>query len=99
MSTKVIAELTIFPIGVGISLSKYVKGVIRNIEKFNKIRIQHHPMGTVIEADTIDQILEVTKLAHNSLFEMGAERVYTQLKIDDRRDKERLMEDKISTIH
>ncbi len=95
---KVIAELVTSPVGEGTSLSKFVKEAIREIDSFEGIRVLHHPMGTVIEADTIDQILEVTKLAHETIFKAGAKRVVTTLKIDDRRDKDRKMEDKVRAI-
>ena len=95
---KVIAELVTSPVGEGTSLSKFVKEAIRESDSFEGIRVLHHPMGTVIEADTIDQILEVTKLAHETIFKAGAKRVVTTLKIDDRRDKDRKMEDKVRAI-
>ena len=98
MRTKIIAELSTFPVGEGISLSKFVKKAVQEIEKFQGVRVVHHPMGTVIEADTIDQILEITKLAHEAIFSAGAQRVLTHLKIDDRRDKTRKMEDKLKAI-
>ncbi len=96
--TKVIAELVIAPFGVGTSLSKYVKESVKEIDAFPDIRVQHTPMCSIIEADSIDQILEVTKLAHERMFKAGAERVSTLLRIDDRRDKPRKMEDKIDAI-
>jgi uncharacterized protein (TIGR00106 family) len=42
-------------------------------------------MGTVIEGD-LDEILRVVRLMHESPFNEGAQRVSTQIKIDDRRD-------------
>ncbi len=98
MGTKIIAELSTFPVGEGTSLSKFVKKAVQEIEKYKGVRVVHHPMGTVIEADTIDQILEITKLAHEAIFSAGAQRVLTQLKIDDRKDKSRKMEDKLKAI-
>ena len=98
MGTKIIAELSTFPVGEGTSLSKFVKKAVQEIEKYQGVRIVHHPMGTVIEADNIDQILEITKLAHQAIFSAGAQRVLTQLKIDDRKDKTRKMEDKVEAI-
>lgn len=98
MGTKIIAELSTFPIGEGTSLSKFVKRAVQEIEKYQGVRVVHHPMGTVIEADNIDQILEITKLAHEAIFSAGAQRVLTQLKIDDRKDKSRKMEDKLKAI-
>lgn len=95
---KVIAEIVTSPVGEGVSLSKFVKEAIKEIDNFSGIRVFHHPMGTVIEADSIDQVMEVTKLAHEAIFRAGAKRVVTSLKIDDRRDKERRMEDKVEAV-
>ncbi len=97
-TTKVIAELVIAPYGVGTSLSKYVKESVSEIDHFPGIRVQHTPMSSIIEADSVDQVLEVTKAAHERMFQAGAKRVSTLLRIDDRRDKARVMEDKVDTI-
>ncbi len=97
-STKIVAEIICSPIAMGISVSKYVKIAVKAIEAYPDIRVMHHPMGTVIETDTMDQVMEVTKLAHEALFDAGLHRVVTQLRIDDRRDKPRSMEDKVRAI-
>ncbi len=97
-SIKLIAELVITPIGVGTSLSEYVKESVRVINNFPGIRVIHTPMSSIIEADNMDQILSVTKAAHERLFEMGVKRVSTLLRIDDRRDKPRRMEDKVEAV-
>ena len=97
-TTKIIAEISTFPVGVGTSLSKYVKQAVKVIDEFSGIRVVHHPMGTVIEANDLDTILEVVKLAHFAIVDTGAERILTQIRIDDRRDKPREMEDKIKAI-
>jgi uncharacterized protein (TIGR00106 family) len=97
-STKVIAELVIAPFGVGTSLSSYVKESVKEIDSFPGVRVEHTPMSSIIEADSIDQILEATKAAHERMFTAGAERVSTLLRIDDRRDKGRQMEDKVDAI-
>ncbi|RMG37790.1 MAG: thiamine-binding protein [Methanobacteriota archaeon] len=95
---KVIAEIVTSPVGEGVSLSKFVKEAIKEIDNYPGIRVLHHPMGTVVEADSVDQVLEVTKLAHEAIFKAGAKRVVTTLKIDDRRDKDRRMEDKVNAV-
>ncbi len=95
---KVIAEIICSVVGMGPSVSKYVKIAAKTIENYEGIRVMHTPMSTIIEADTIDQVLEVTKKAHESLFEAGLERVVTQVRIDDRRDKPRTMEDKVKAL-
>ncbi len=96
--TKVIAELVIAPFGVGTSLSKYVKESVKVIDGYHGIRVLHTPMSSIIEADSIDHVLEVTKAAHEKMFEAGAQRVSTLLRIDDRRDKPRKMEDKVEAL-
>jgi len=98
MSTKIIAEITTYPVGEGTSLSKYVKEATREIDTYVGIRVIHHPMGTVIEADSLDEIFDVTKRAHEAILKTGALRIITQLRIDDRRDKSRKMEDKVAAI-
>ncbi|MFX0181654.1 MAG: MTH1187 family thiamine-binding protein [Candidatus Hodarchaeota archaeon] len=98
MSIKVIAEITTYPVGEGTSLSKFVKEAVKEIDEYPNIRVVHHPMGTVIEADNIDTVLEVTRRAHNAIANTGALRIITQLKIDDRRDKPRKMEDKVAAV-
>jgi uncharacterized protein (TIGR00106 family) len=98
MKRKIIAELSTYPVGIGTSLSKYVKEAVKIIDEFPDIRVFHHPMGTVIEANEIEQIFEVTRLAHEAILSTGAQRVITQLKIDDRRDKDRKMEDKVAAV-
>jgi len=75
-----------------------LKKAVQEIEKYQGVRVVHHPMGTVIEADNIDQILEITKLAHEAIFSAEAQRILTQLKIDYRKDKSRKMEDKLDAI-
>ncbi len=95
---KIICEIICSAVGVGVSVSKYVKHAVRAIENYPGIRVMHHPMGTVFEADTMDQVMEVTKLAHEAIFDAGVQRVVTQIRIDDRRDKPRTMEDKVKAI-
>ncbi|MHA2029850.1 MAG: MTH1187 family thiamine-binding protein [Candidatus Kariarchaeaceae archaeon] len=96
---KVIAELTYSVVGAeGTSLSKYLKKAIQVIDSFNEIRTLHHPMGTIIEADDIETILKVVQKGHEALFDKGIQRVITRLTIDDRRDKARKMEDKVTAL-
>lgn len=98
MLFKVVVELIIVPYGVGTSLSKYVKEAVKVIDGFPAIRVIHTPMGTIIEADSISEVFEVAKIAHERMFELGAKRVSTTIRIDDRRDKLRRMENKVDSI-
>ncbi len=57
-STKVIAELVVAPFGVGTSLSKFVKESIKELDQFPGIRVLYTLMGSIIETDTFEYILE-----------------------------------------
>jgi len=54
-------------------------------------------MGTSLEGTTED-ILAVVAELHAVPFEMGLPRVYTVLKLDERRDKEQTLDDKVSSV-
>ncbi len=95
---KVIAELSITPIGEGTSVSRYVKIALDELRKNKKLRIEVNPMGTVIEADTLREILDAVMTAHESLFNSGLKRVDFILKVDDRRDKPRSMDEKVKAV-
>ena len=90
-----ILEVTIFPLGET-SLSQYVAEVIRTFDEAG-ISYDLNPMGTIIEGDW-DELMPVIKKAHERVFEMGAVRVSTTIKIDDRRDKQVKKEDKVQSV-
>lgn len=94
---KPIAELTIVPLGTGsTSLSKYVRVVQKVIEE-SGLEATLTPMGTCVQGD-LDDIFAVVKKAHDALAEIGCDRISTHIKIDDRRDKDRVMQDKIDAV-
>ena len=94
----VIAELTIVPLGTeSTSLSSYVAGCHQILKEQNKVMYRLTPMGTILEGE-LDDIFDITKKMHEVPFENGAFRVSTNLKIDDRRDKEAAMDKKINSV-
>ena len=95
---KAIAIVSMFPIGVGVSLSNWVKVAVRSLKQNTQIKVQLTPMGTILEADNIETILEGIKKAHQDLEATGVQRISTTLKIDYRVDKERVMNDKVNSI-
>ncbi len=82
----IISQLSIAPIGKGTSLSKYVKIAIDSIKK-NKVNFKTNDMATVIETKDLETLFRVVEEAHKAVIDAGAKRVITELKIDDRRDK------------
>ncbi|MFX1514535.1 MAG: MTH1187 family thiamine-binding protein [Promethearchaeota archaeon] len=95
---RVIAFVSIFPIGVGTSLSKWVKIAVKELKQHPDLRVQITPMGTILEADEIRTILDALKIAHTAVEKTGVQRISTTLKIDFRTDKDRQMEDKVRAL-
>ena len=54
-------------------------------------------MGTSLEGSTED-ILAVVGELHAVPFELGLPRVYSVLKLDERRDKEQTLDDKVESV-
>ena len=98
-SCKVIAYFTIAPLGIkSTSIGSYVAAAIAAMNEVNGLNCQITPMGTVIEADNLEPILEAVKVAHEAIVAKGILRVESTLIIDDRRDKPRTMKDKVDTV-
>jgi uncharacterized protein (TIGR00106 family) len=93
----IISQLSIAPVGKEVSLSKYVKIVIK-ILKNNNIRFETNDMATILETENLDTLFNVVKEAHNAVIKSGAKRVITELKIDDRKDKEIIMGTKVQSV-
>jgi uncharacterized protein (TIGR00106 family) len=91
-----IVEISFVPIGVGTSLSQYIAKVINHIDE-SGLKYQLTPMGTIIEADW-EEISSFIDYSHNLLFQMGVERIITNIKIDYRLDKKSSMKDKIDSV-
>jgi uncharacterized protein (TIGR00106 family) len=56
-----------------------------------------HAMGTSLEGETADILALVAEL-HAVPFEEGVPRVYTVLKLDERRDKPQTLDDKVASV-
>ena len=95
---RIIAEFSIHPLGEGTSVSSYVRTALAELRKAKGLRLQVTPMATVIEAERLSDILKGVEAAHESLFKQGAKRVDFLLRVDDRRDKARRMEDKVRAV-
>lgn len=93
----IISQLSIAPIGVGESLSKYVKKVI-NVLKEENVKFETNAMATVIETKDLDTLFDIVKKAHNTMIKAGTKRVITELKIDDRHDKNATVKSKIKAV-
>lgn len=92
-----ILELTLVPIGSGsTSVSGYVAQASK-ILKESGIKHELNPMGTVLEGEP-DELFKVVRQMQEKVFDTGAKRVYSIIKMDDRRDKEGHMEQKVKSV-
>ncbi len=93
---RMIADLTVVPVGVGVSLSKYI-AACEDVLKQAGLQTTLHPNGTAIEGEW-DAVMAAVKVCHEKVHAMGAPRVFTILKIGTRMDREQSMEDKIHSV-
>ncbi len=93
---KVIAEFSIIPIGVGVSLSKYIAVCERILEE-SGLTHELHANGTNVEGEW-DEVINVIKRCHQALHEMGVPRLSTSIKVNTRIDREQTMFDKVSSV-
>ena len=87
--------LSVFPIGKGTSLSKYVAEAIQEIEK-SGLDYRLTAMGTVIEGDW-EPVMKLIKKVRDRLLHVS-ERVYMTVSIDDKKDRRRRIEDKVRSV-
>jgi uncharacterized protein (TIGR00106 family) len=93
----IIAQLSIAPVGEGTSLSSYVRKVM-TVLKQERVKFETNAMATVIETEDLPTLFHIVEKAHNAMLAAGAQRVITELKIDDRRDKNVTIESKLDSL-
>lgn len=92
------AEITIIPIGTSkTSISPYIAAALTALDKTG-IKYKINGMGTMLESNDPGKIFAAIELAHEAVFTLGANRVATSVKIDDRRDKEASLKEKILSV-
>ena len=98
MKDSVIAEIRIVPLGTATtSLSRYVAACLDVVKRAQDISYQITAMGTIVQGP-LERVLELAQKMHEVPFAMGAKRVATTIRIDDRRDKPQTMEDKVKAV-
>ncbi len=94
-SNMVIADVSIIPVGKATtSESEQIAKIQDTLQQYEgKISFEVHAMSTVIEAE-LSVLFEVLQKIHEAPFEDGIQRVATNIRIDDRRDKSDSMKEK-----
>lgn len=92
-----IAEITVVPVGTGSSsVSSFVVDTIK-LAKSTGLKLEITSMGTNIEGP-LEDILAVAQAMHQRCLSTGAQRVFTSIKIDDRKDQPVTIEGKRARV-
>ena len=93
---KVMIDLCVIPLGVGVSVSEYVAACQRVL---NDAGLEHqmHAYGTNVEGEW-DEVFAAVKRCHEVVHEMGAPRVSTSMRVGTRTDRSQTMNDKIESV-
>lgn len=93
-----VVEISVVPLGTGSAgLSGFVAGCLKVLQEEKGISYQLTPMGTIIEGN-LDTVWQAVRKMHEHPFEVGAPRVLTTIRIDDRRDRELTMAGKMKSV-
>lgn len=92
----VIVDLCVVPLGVGVSVSKYVALCQQVLEEAG-LDIRLHAYGTNIEGE-YDQVFSAIRRCHEEIHEAGAPRISTTIKLGTRVDREQTMVDKLRSV-
>lgn len=93
---KVILDLCVVPIGVGVSLSPYVAACERVLKEAG-VKCALHANGTNVEGEW-DEVFAAVRRCHEVVHEMGAPRVFTTIKLGTRTDRDQTMEQKVRSV-
>ncbi len=94
---RVIVDLCVVPIGVGVSVSRYVAECQRVLQQAG-LEHQLHAYGTNIEGEW-DAVFAAVKRCHEQVHALGAPRITTTIKVGTRTDRGQSMQDKIDSVN
>jgi|SRR5688572_27300447 uncharacterized protein (TIGR00106 family) len=94
------AEISIIPISQdsNTSMSKEVAAAFAAISKVKGVNATLTALGTQIEAETLDGVISAIKAAHDAAKAVGAVRIISSIRIDERLDKAQTLQDKVSSV-
>ncbi len=93
---RVLADVSIVPIGAGVSLSRYVAACERVMQDAG-LGPRLHAYGTNVEGEW-DDVFAAVKRCHEVLHQMGAPRVSTNMRVGTRTDRDQTLQDKIDSV-
>ena len=93
---KVIADVCVIPLGIGVSVSREIS-VCERIFTEAGLKTKLHAYGTNVEGEW-DAVFRAVKRCHELLHEMGVPRLSTSMRVGTRVDRDQTMEDKIRSV-
>uniref|UniRef100_A0A7C4AJE6 MTH1187 family thiamine-binding protein n=1 Tax=Thermodesulfovibrio aggregans TaxID=86166 RepID=A0A7C4AJE6_9BACT len=90
-----LAQFSMVPLGVGVSVSKYVAKIVKIVDD-SGLPYKLHAMGTIIEGEW-DEVMNLLKKCRDALME-EVERVVIDIKIDDRKGAKGRIEAKVRSV-
>ena len=93
---KVIIDLCVVPVGVGVSVSRHVAACQQVLEDAG-LSYNMHAYGTNIEGEW-DGVFAAVKRCHEVVHQMGTPRISTSINLGTRIDREQTMDEKIKSV-
>ena len=92
----VIVDLCVVPMGVGVSVSRYV-AACQTVLKEAGFEPHLHAYGTTIEGEW-NAVFAAIRSCHEKIHEMGAPRISTTIKLGTRTDRKQTIEQKVRSV-
>ena len=93
---RVIADLCVVPVGVGVSVSEYVTACEKVLAEAG-LSHRLHAYGTNIEGEW-DEVFAAVKRCHEVVHAMGAPRISSTMRFGTRTDRDQTMADKLESV-
>ena len=89
-------DLCIVPMGVGVSVSRYIVACQDVLDEYDLTHTMH-AYGTNIEGG-YDAVFQAIKTCHEKVHAMGAPRITTTIKLGTRIDREQSLREKVESV-
>lgn len=93
---KVIADVCLVPLGIGVSLSPYVAACERVFREAGLEPVLH-ANGTGVEGDW-DTVMAALRRCHEVVHSMGAPRIHSTVRLGTRTDRDQSMAGKLESV-
>jgi uncharacterized protein (TIGR00106 family) len=93
----ILAQLSVYPIGEGTSLGRFVKKGVKVIKE-SGYNYEIGGLSTAIELPDLESLFILVKKVHQAHLDEGAKRIVIDLKVDDRRDKDATIQTKRNSV-